>query len=362
MSSPRRAQRRLVLLLGAASLACAPVPPEGESVHISEESAIIIWDADAKTQHFIRRAAFQTKAKDFGFLVPTPTVPKLEEAEDAAFGYLEKVTAPAVIVREVPGLSEVGRNNGAGATAAIAVTVMAEAKVAGYDAVVLEARDADALNRWLKEHGYASSPELVDWFKPYIERNWKISAFKIARENPGDERTSSKAVRMSFQTDAPFFPYREPATQRTSDGAKSRMLRVFVLADARFGGNVGANGRWPGKTVWSGQISDVDRTQILERVKLPQSTASEAKWLTEFEDHSSPRPGTDEVFFRVATDQSAVKRPDTIVYRYVDGGADPSATKSSLSDIAYLIMFVVSALGIVAALFGAKLFRARRSR
>ncbi|MGH9753182.1 MAG: hypothetical protein ACREA2_10400 [Blastocatellia bacterium] len=55
--------------------ACAPAPRPGQFVRIAEESAIIIWDEKTRTQHFIRRATFDTDAPDFGFLVPTPTEP-----------------------------------------------------------------------------------------------------------------------------------------------------------------------------------------------------------------------------------------------------------------------------------------------
>jgi hypothetical protein len=37
-------------------------------------------------------------------------------------------------------------------------------------------------------------------------------------------------------------------------------------------------------------------------------------WLTEFEDRSTPRPGTDEVYFAPAPDQSPVARPPVIAY------------------------------------------------
>jgi hypothetical protein len=37
-------------------------------------------------------------------------------------------------------------------------------------------------------------------------------------------------------------------------------------------------------------------------------------WLTEFEDRSSPRPGTDEVYFAPANDTAVVERPPKIVY------------------------------------------------
>jgi hypothetical protein len=306
-----RMQRCAVLLLGAASLACAPVPRPGDEVQIGEESAIIIWDPAAKTQHFIRRASFRTKAKDFGFLVPTPTIPKLEEADDDAFRLLGKITAPEVVHRSVARGTPVPKT-------ASRVTVITTANVAGYDATILEATDAEALNRWLGEHGYASSPELVEWFKPYLEQKWKISAFKIA----GDDKegaVSTKAVRMSFQTDKPFFPYREPVAQsRSRDDFNSRLLRVYFLAEARYGGAIGVDTEWPSRTVWSNRIDKEGRAELLRLAKLPADSVPNARWLTEFLDHSSPRSNADEVYFSVANNQDKVQRPDELRYTYYD--------------------------------------------
>ena len=46
--------------------------------------------------------------------------------------------------------------------------VPAEKLVAGFDAVVLQAGSANALVSWLNEHGYAFSPEVEAWAKPYV--------------------------------------------------------------------------------------------------------------------------------------------------------------------------------------------------
>jgi hypothetical protein len=305
-------QKVAVVALGIASLACAPAGRMGEEIHIAEESAIIIWDAASKTQHFIRRAAFETKAKDFGFLVPTPSVPKLEEADDDVFDELARITRPPEDPRAETPKGEMKMAVKAAAPTAAAVKVLATAKVAGLDAAVLEANDAKALNEWLARNGYSSGPDLLEWFKPYIERNWKITAFKIDQEAT---RGRDKAVRMSFQTDRPFFPYREPASQRKQDSGKSRLLRVYVLGDARFEGRIGAADAWPGETLWSAAIGDYERGRILELSKLGKDVAAGAKWLTRFQDVSSPRPGTDDVFFSKAADQAVVKAPAN---RYAD--------------------------------------------
>jgi hypothetical protein len=311
MRCTARTQRRGVLLLAAASLACAPAPRSGDEVHIAEESAIIIWDAAAKTQHFIRRASFETKAKDFGFLVPTPTAPKLAEADDEAFAHLKRVTAPPVQRHDPERKSEMPKGIPVPA-AAPTVVVIATAKVGGYDAAVLEANDAAALDSWLKQNGYYSSPALVEWYKPYIAQKWMITAFKIATDAANATRVESSAILMSFETARPLFPYREPAAQ--GNYSAPRMLRVYLLAEARYDGRIGGDGKWNGKAVWSNRVTETDRVSLMKELKLPEHTAPAALHLTEFEDTSSPRPGNDDLFFRTATDQSTMAKPEIDFY------------------------------------------------
>jgi hypothetical protein len=309
MALSDRLQRRLVLLLAAGSLACATAPREGDSVHVSEESAIIIWDTGSKTQHFIRRATFDTAAKDFGFLVPTPAVPSFGEASDTAFSRLEWLTRPPRSEREMVASLNLARR-----AESAKVEVVAKVRVAGYDAAVLKASDAGALDVWLKANGYHSSPELRDWYKPYIAKAWIITAFKVAQEASG-QRAKSAAVRMSFQAEQPYFPYREPAAANNA-GDRGRALTVYFLGDFRPEGRIGASTAWPGRALWSGRVPTVDREQLMKDVNLEQKTAPAAYRLTRFEDSSSPRPGSDDLFFSPAADQSDLRVEPPHVWRY----------------------------------------------
>ncbi len=291
-----RVQRRLLLCLAAGSLACASAVRPGDTVDIADESAIIIWDAPARTQHFIRRASFRTAAKDFGFLVPTPAVPELKEASQLAFSYLDRLTES-----HLPRSATAGDAPPAAAAARPPVAVVAQAKVAGYDAVVLEAPDTKALDAWLRQHGYASSPQLMEWVRPYLERGWKISAFKIDRDPARSVRAESGAVRMSFKTDAPFFPYREPvAPPGAASGTQARSLRVYLLATTQMEGALEATTPWPGRLDWSNRMDESARARLFEELKLPDTVAPGAFWLTRFTDSSSPRPGVADLTFRPA--------------------------------------------------------------
>jgi hypothetical protein len=300
--------------------ACAPAPHLGETVHIASEEALIVWDPVRRVEHFVRAATFDTRARDFGFLVPTPTTPTLAEEDRSLFPLLARHSIPETIVRRPwvlsPSLgcaalvlSERAGDRLAAVESAVLppVRVLSAQQVAGYDAVVLEADDPSALTRWLDEHRYGTTPTLTAWLAPYIAQHWKITAFKVAVPDPNDPSPPRTApVRMTFATDTPFYPYREPEDQR-APGAGPRELRVHVLSRERMEGTLGAQGVWPGRVTYSGP-TDALGTRIAQWGLSPELT-----WLTSFEDRSSPRPGTDEVFFRRAAAQGQVLPPPNYI-------------------------------------------------
>ncbi len=74
----------------------------------ADQAVIIIWDAAAKTQQFIRRASFKAEGDDFGFIIPSPEQPQLDESGNEAFPYLFKVTEPETIKKQVPSGGSMG--------------------------------------------------------------------------------------------------------------------------------------------------------------------------------------------------------------------------------------------------------------
>lgn len=322
----------LAVLLAAAALilrpwappapACCPAPPSGKPVVNADQTVILLWDAAAKTQHFIRKASFRSDADDFGFLVPSPAQPELSESGNDAFPYLQKLTEPER--KKVPRPSG-GIGCGCGAAPGLrnvqvaeGVQVLEEKLVAGFKAAVLEAGSAKDLVRWLADNGYAFSPEVEAWARPYVEAGWKITALKVAKPENGkaNKGVAASALRMSFKTDRPLFPYREPDPTAPSKalGAKQRHLRIYFLAEARYQGELTKEVPWTGKVAWANKLSTDDRRRALELLKLPQTTGPEEWWLTEFEDNWPYRAAPADVYFRRAAEQSTVKRPPIIEY------------------------------------------------
>lgn len=301
-------------------------------VQIADESAIIVWDERSHTEHFIRRASFRTAVADFGFLVPTPGVPTLSEVGDAVFDTLEEMVKPEVVYRNTFNGFELSascltltfsKSESVMVSAADSVHVIATQRVAGYDATVLEASDASALAKWLEDHHYAQRPDLAAWLSPYVAARWKLTAFRMAPDGKqatpeGDgpharDRIDSPAVRMSFATDRPFFPYREPADQRTTVHAslppneRARALHVFFLGPSRVGGAIGDGSPWPGETRWANTANLTSLAPLLP-IALPPGT-----WLTALRDTASPRPGTDDLFFSPSPDPRPFKPAPTVI-------------------------------------------------
>jgi hypothetical protein len=326
--------------------ACAAAHPRNQPVEIASESAIIIWDAATKTQHFIRRASFTTEAKDFGFLVPTPSEPQLFEAGDDAFKELAELTKPRVEQKPRPaggGGCALGCSKSAPADKAAAggVDVLQEGTLGPYDYKVLKivGGKVEILKQWLLEHKYEFPAELEAWVKPYVEADWMVTAFKINKEAADKPGVATKAIRMTFQTEKPFFPYREPEDKTPAGKHKvdKRLLRVFFLSTSRMKGTLGTTDElWQGQTVWANKIPDAVREKILKLLQMPPEAPPATWWLTEFEDHSSPRPGQQDVYFSPSQDQAPVERPPHIVYV---GLSHPDVMLFAL-----LVCFVISPL------------------
>jgi hypothetical protein len=105
-------------------------------------------------------------------------------------------------------------------------------------------------------------------------------------------------------------------------------LRVFFLGSERVDGVLGDSDhqevpgdnqskQWPGQSVWSRRLFDGEDQQVLTNLALPGEVRSGPWWLTEFEDHASPRPGWADLFFQTSVNKTNQERPPIIQYRYV---------------------------------------------
>lgn len=299
----------LGICLAESSHGCCAVSIKGVPVVNADQTVIMIWDRAQQTQHFIRKAGFHSESDSVGFIVPTPSRPRLEESGNEAFPYLAEITAPKESAGFAMPLSCAA--NSAPSYAA-SVRVIEEKTVAGYHAVVLAADSGNALLSWLQDHGYAFTPEVAAWAQSYLEQRWYMTAMKIAKgkDDSASSTIAASALRMTFKTDRPLFPYREPDSRKDAALLKtsSRLLRIYFIAESRYEGQFSSGQAWGGKTRWSQPLPPDQRSRILKDLGLPESTGPSRFWLTEFEERWPYRQAPGDVYFSESANQQKLAR------------------------------------------------------
>lgn len=203
--------------LGVPALACFAVSSKKEPVVLADEKILTIWDAGSGTQHLIREASFQGKAKKFGFIVPTPTVPTVAEAKNEVFSHLMKYVQS----------SPMGGALGGSGLPTLRykpkpVEVIATYEVGDYEATVLKAAEGEAVHKWLKDNRFDTTEAQATWLDGYARRSWYFTAIKFAKEAKQGDQTH--AIRISWKTDKPFHPFSMPRDAWPKNGKKSMAL------------------------------------------------------------------------------------------------------------------------------------------
>jgi len=277
--------------------ACAPAWHGDAQVQVADESALVVWDAAVKKEHLIRIATFEGMPSSFGFLVPVPTTPELATADESVFDSLERfweARRPVETEHDFAGFGSLfGTKSAAPELSAASVQVVTTQRVGGMDAAVLEANSVNAVSEWLRENDFDYRTQLVDWLTPYIQASYKIVAFKYAKD-AGTPRVGSRAVRISFSTPRPFFPYREPAdASRVGD----QRFRLYAVADTSLLAKVGGSpGEWSANVRYSGPLRGID---------LPFSRIAEP-WGTFFEESAAKRSGNGDLYLEATPRQRLV--------------------------------------------------------
>jgi hypothetical protein len=284
--------------------ACAPAWRGAEPVQIASEEALIVWDAPRKLQHFVRTAEFHGGSGTFGFLVPVPALPEIAEADERIFETLEKFWESQRLEQEqwrFEGFTSLTlRAKSASVPAAAGVTVLATTRVAGMDAVVLDADSPRELAAWLEARAFALRPELVSYLEPYVRERFKIVAFQYARD-ASTPLVGSRAVRLSFATDRPFFPYREPRDAARPVPAR---FRLHVLAATSMGGVLGeARQPWAAEVRYSGPFTE----------EPPPFARLASPWITMFEELVQARPVAGDLYLEATPAPRPTPAPPRVV-------------------------------------------------
>lgn len=234
------------------------------------EDAIIVWDQKAGVEHFIRSAVFDGQAKNFGFVLPVPSKPfAMEVANEKVFATLERFGPPT---------KSLGMPGAGGRSLESAGVEVIERKLVGdYEATVLKATDGKSITNWLQANGHQMRPAMVPWFQHYTKQNWMFVAFKYSGKNGAID---TKAVRVSFKTDKPHYPYKMPSD--TFGATEARPLRLFVVSQTPVKGAYTSGKEWVTKPRWTSLVDD-KRHPLLEKELSLENPLPKDLYVTRFE-------------------------------------------------------------------------------
>ncbi|MGE0000858.1 MAG: DUF2330 domain-containing protein [Fimbriimonadaceae bacterium] len=272
-----------LVLAPVAALTCCVAYDPTQPVKLVGEQALIVWDDATKTQHFIRQASFQGKAGAFGFVVPTPSVPKVYEADARLFQRLRDHVDQELDKRRQ---RVTGQLTPQAAASESTAHVIEQYQVGDYLATIIQASDGDAMLAWLQENGFEHRPAMVPWFNHYTDKGWYFAALKFTRK-PDSTREETSAIRITFQTDKPFYPYKMPSD--TWPARHYRPMNVYFIANAKVTAKFSGSGKpWEAENEFDGPLGDYMRHEVQRLASLQGQDMPRTPVLTSFVNRGNP--------------------------------------------------------------------------
>lgn len=266
-----RFDRRSLVVASAipALIACCAVSPDEEAASILSQQNVIIWDSKTKTEHFIRQASFATRAKDFGFIVPTPSVPQVTEANRQILYQLQQLD-PKIQMEQYENTRRGYDSAAAAATAESKDVEVLQVKDAGpYTITTLKASNAASLEAWFKQNKYTVPADIQEWLNAYLKKGWFFSAFKFKADRVD---SMEKLPCLSFKTEKPFAPYRVPKSNRK----KTESLEIYFISDQPYGGFVSDKNQSVDQ--WSARVRDhfhwMSNEHLDKKVQIPKGSVA----------------------------------------------------------------------------------------
>ena len=186
-----------------------------------------------KRESLILFVDYEGEAKEFAWIIPTPTKPEAQTSDAAMFqeiaSYYQslRVAVWREDMRGRTGHGMGGAGGGAGPKEE-RVVVHAQKLIGPYETAVLSADGEDALLNWLLQHGYRVNEGAEGILSQYIKETWYFVAVKV-RTGAGD-RQSLPPLRLDFPTEKPVYPLRISALNRGMTDIRLYLLQGIPTA------------------------------------------------------------------------------------------------------------------------------------
>ena len=243
MSAPRLlAAATLAALIPAGdAAACGCFTPPDPASPIVQSGERIIFAAFGNQITSIIQIQYSGDAKDFGWLLPLPSLPTLELSSDEIFSQLESSTAPTYVRHTTwdytncqfqggPGGAsdlgspfDAGMNGGGGGPGD---PLVIQGGIGPYDYAVLKADDKTAMFDWLTKNRYFVPVGTTDVVGPYLHTGAYFLALKL---QSGKSTGDLQPVVVRYNSDLPMIPI----TLTSVTATPAMNVWVWILGDGR---------------------------------------------------------------------------------------------------------------------------------
>lgn len=239
--SLRRLARPLRLCLYALLLAlvCMVINPltalacggmfSADANYTEQSAERLIFTVDPGKVTLYEQIHYTGSPKDFAWVLPVPSIPKVETAPLSLFQELDRHTAPGFAMEPPPSCPG---NNGAGSAAppnSGLVNVYRSGAVGPYSYDVIGSGDPQALTRWLTGHHYQIPTESRAEIQPYTA----AKMFFLALRLKGNASTNDmQPVKITYTTDQSTITI--PLRMATPMGKENLRVLVWIFAHNRY--------------------------------------------------------------------------------------------------------------------------------
>jgi hypothetical protein len=208
------------LFVLAAASAAGPVAACGgffcTTVPVDQAAERVVFTMDEGSITTYVQINYVGAAEDFAWILPVPTVPRVETAEMAMFRDLERLTRPIYIAPRPPDclVRRMPLPAPAAARAAEGATVLASGEVGPFGYHVVTSPDHQELVRWLRDNGYRITPEMEPLVKVYTDEGLVFLAMRLRQ---GQNARDIVPVKLTYESSLPMIPLRLTAVAATPD-------------------------------------------------------------------------------------------------------------------------------------------------
>jgi hypothetical protein len=217
----------VVVLSGSPALACGGmVSPDGSAEVQGFEALLEHRDAEETLLVSVDYQA-HAEATEFGWIMPLPAAPEIEQAVDEPIQAAVRITTPPREEDIVPDLIPTDEGEGVTAGGAPGVDVIGRQVVGGLRFVTLGGTDAVEVRDWMRDHGFTFHDRQEPAIQSYLDRGWVVVAARLPDGSAPEAELVP--VRFRFPTEDPVYPLALAGTEHKG----FLIMRLFVLTSKR---------------------------------------------------------------------------------------------------------------------------------